>query len=77
VAFPLAAPAGERRGEENAEPGNTMAASVMSPPDARQQRRRDREAEGFAGLEVDDQLVRGGLLDGQIGRLDPFVELVD
>ena len=33
------------------------------------ERRRDRQAEGFGGLEVDDQLELGGLLDGQVGRL--------
>jgi len=35
----------------------------------RQQRRRDREAEGLGGLAVDDQPERGGLLDGQIAGL--------
>jgi hypothetical protein len=35
----------------------------------RQQRRRDREAEGFGGLEVDDQLKLRGLLDWQIAWL--------
>ncbi len=29
-----------------------------------QERRRDRQAEGFGGLEVDDQLELGRLLDG-------------
>ena len=29
-----------------------------------QERRRDRQAEGLGGLEVDDQLELGGLLDG-------------
>ena len=33
-----------------------------------QERRRDREAEGLGGLEVDDQLELCGLLDGQVGR---------
>ena len=31
-----------------------------------QERRWDRQAEGLGGLEVDDQLERGGLLDGKI-----------
>jgi hypothetical protein len=30
------------------------------------------EAEGLGGLEVDDQLERGGLLHGQVGRRGPF-----
>src|SRR5882672_1463556 len=32
------------------------------------QRRRDREAKGLGGLQVDDQLVLGRLLDRQISR---------
>src|SRR5688572_9761997 len=31
-----------------------------------QQRRRDRQIEGLGGLEIDDQLELGGLLDGQV-----------
>jgi hypothetical protein len=31
-----------------------------------QQRWRDREPEGFGGLEVDDQLELGGLLNGEL-----------
>jgi hypothetical protein len=34
-----------------------------------EQRRWDRQAEGFGGLEVDHQLELGGLLDGEIGGL--------
>jgi hypothetical protein len=37
-----------------------------------QRRRRDREAQRFGGLEVDDQLELGGLLDGEIGGLVPW-----
>src|SRR5262245_9444156 len=33
----------------------------------RQHRRRDREAEGLRGLQVDHHLELGGLLDGQVG----------
>src|SRR5512134_3522916 len=33
----------------------------------RQQRRRDREAKGLGGLEIDHELELGGLLDRQIG----------
>ena len=43
----------------------------------RQQRRRDRQAEGLGGLEVDHQLELRGLLDGQIGGLGALEDLVD
>jgi hypothetical protein len=33
----------------------------------RQQRRRDREAEGLGGLEIDDEFERRGLLDREVG----------
>ena len=39
---------------------------LIRPP---QQRRRDRQAEGLGGLEVDDQLELRGLLDGKLARL--------
>jgi hypothetical protein len=35
------------------------------------------EAQGLGGLEVNDQLERGGLFHRQIGRLGPFENLVD
>src|SRR4029453_282157 len=38
----------------------------------RQQRRRDGEAEGLGGLEVDDQLERCRLLNRKVRRLGPF-----
>ena len=41
-----------------------------------QQRRRDRQAEGLGGLEVDDQLELRRLLDGQVGGLGAFQDLV-
>src|ERR1051325_6385351 len=41
-----------------------------------QQRRRDREAEGFRGLEVDDELELGWLLHGQVTRSGAFEDLV-
>ena len=37
----------------------------------------DREAERLAGLEIDDQLKHGQLLNRQIGRLGAFEDLVD
>src|SRR5215204_5188995 len=39
---------------------------------AGEERWRDREAEGFSGLEVDDELDFGGLHDRQLGRLLAF-----
>src|SRR5262245_40555930 len=42
---------------------------LVRPP---QQRRRDRQAERLGGLEVDDQLELGGLLDGEFGWVRPF-----
>jgi hypothetical protein len=41
-----------------------------------QERRRDREAERLGGLEVDDQFVLSRLLDGQVGGLGAFEDLV-
>src|SRR5262249_46887016 len=41
-----------------------------------QQRRRDREAEGLGGLEVDDQFELRRLLDWQVGRLRALEDLV-
>src|SRR5207245_1727759 len=37
---------------------------------------RDRKAEGLGGLEVDHQLELGRLLDGQVGGLRAFQDLV-
>src|SRR5712692_9313803 len=42
-----------------------------------QERRRDREAEGLGGLEVDHELELGGLLHGKVGRLGTLRNLVD
>ena len=42
-----------------------------------QERRRDRQAEGLGGLEVDDQLEPVNLLEGQIARLGALEDLVD
>src|SRR5215471_2294234 len=41
-----------------------------------QQRLRDGEAKRLGGLEIDNQLELGGLLDGEIGRLRAFQNLV-
>ena len=41
-----------------------------------QQRRRDRQAERLGGLEVDDQLELGRLLDGEVGGLRALEDLV-
>jgi hypothetical protein len=37
-----------------------------------EERRRDGEAQGLGGLEVDDQLELAGLLDGQVSRFGAF-----
>src|SRR5260370_982275 len=42
-----------------------------------QERRRDRQSESLGGLEVDDQLELGGLLDRQVGRLGALENLID
>ena len=42
-----------------------------------QERRRDRQAEGLRGLEVDDQLELRGLFDGQVAGLGALQNLVD
>jgi hypothetical protein len=38
----------------------------------REQRRRDREVEGLGGLQIDDQLELGWLIDGEIARFGSF-----
>jgi PAS domain-containing protein len=42
-----------------------------------QERRRDRQAEGFGGFEVDDQFDLGRLLDWQVGGFGALQDLVD
>src|SRR5262245_7192530 len=42
-----------------------------------QERRRDREAEGFGGLEVDDQIELRDLLEGKISRLCTLQDLIN
>jgi hypothetical protein len=42
-----------------------------------QQWQRDSQAERLGGLEVDDELEFGRVLDGQLGRLGAFQDLVD
>ena len=46
----------------------------IRPP---QQRRRDREAEGLGGLEVDDQLELRRLFDGEVGGPRALQDFVD
>src|SRR5229473_6105404 len=47
---------------------------LICPP---QHRRRDRQAEGLGGLEVDHQLELCRLLDGQVARVRALQDLVD
>jgi len=56
-----------------APPSDRLLYDLIRP---RQQRRRDGEAEGLGGLEVDNQLELGRLLDGQITRFDPLQDPV-
>jgi len=37
-----------------------------------QQRRRDRQAEGFSGLEINDEIELRRLLDGKVSRFRTF-----
>src|SRR6476660_3144316 len=48
-------------------PMNVRRSITRSPDPPVQERRRNRQAEGRGGLEVDDQLELRGLLDGKIG----------
>src|ERR1700681_2883600 len=41
-----------------------------------QERRRDRQAEGLGGLEVDDQLELRGLLNGQVAGVGALEDLI-
>src|SRR3977135_1363720 len=66
---------------EDAAPGVLI---VPSPPSlldhlirSLQQRRRDRQAEGFGGLEVDNKLELGRLLHGEVRGLGALEDLVD
>jgi hypothetical protein len=66
-----ARPRGRRAGGGLGRPGPVVGSldDVIRP---RQQRRWDREAERVGGLEIDDELELGWLLDGKIGRVGPF-----
>src|SRR5262245_10577068 len=46
---------------------------LIRPPE---HRRGDGQTEGFGGLQVDDQLKLGGLLDGEIGWLGALEDLI-
>src|SRR5437016_13761206 len=54
-----------------------VAWSLDRPVGPQHQRRGDRQAQCFSGLEVDHQLVFGGLLDGKVGRLAALQDLYD
>jgi len=65
------------RREQGHQKGRPAAASLDRLIRPQQQRRRNREAERLRGLEVDDQLELGGLLDGKISRLGALQDPVD
>ena len=44
---------------------------------SKQNRLRDRKSERLRGLQIDDQLELGGLLDRKIGRFGTFHDLID
>src|SRR6266851_6332169 len=68
----LLRPSGERRGEEaaskRADEGSAihLLDHLIRPL---QERRRDRQAEGLGGLEIDDEFILGRLLDRKVGGL--------
>src|SRR5882724_10528645 len=55
-----------RPAERVGDPPAILLDQLIRPP---QERLRDRQAERLGRLEVDDELVLGGLLDGQVGGL--------
>src|SRR5262249_8296118 len=65
---------GKGRGEEDECATEELLDDLVRP---RQDRLRDREAEGPGRLEVDHQFELRGLLDGEVGRLGTFQDLVD
>jgi hypothetical protein len=70
----------EREQRERPVRCNVMLGSATSLNDLirpRQHRGWNREAEGFRGLEVDNQLERCRLLDGKIGGFDALQDAVD
>jgi hypothetical protein len=75
---PLGCASSERRGKQRSHPSQKCATLPTGSLHRRQQRRRrDGEAERLGGLEVDDELELGRLLDGEIGGLCALEDLVD
>ena len=67
---------GDRREERNTAGHRKRGGSFNNLIRAQQQRRRDGEAEGFRGLEVDDELELRRLLDGEVAWLRALEDLV-
>src|SRR5262249_60804762 len=62
------------RAEETEAIGYPLFDHLIRP---QQQRRRDGEAEGLGGLQIDDELELGGLLDGKVRRLGALEDAID
>src|SRR6476661_8258013 len=74
---PLWRRAARRGGRQRSRQGRFVAPSLDDLIRPLQERRRDRQAEGLGGLEVDDQLELGRLLYREVSRLRALEDLVD
>ena len=75
-ALPLRADIAQQSRHVRFVPTTEVAASIDHFVGVREQRRRDINAEGLRGLQIDDQLEPGRQLDGEIGRFRTFQDLL-